>query len=349
MNQVNLGPLMIDIEGQTLTSADQAVIAQPEVGGLIIFGRNYQSRRQLSALIAQIRQCQPGILIAVDQEGGRVQRLRDDGFTRIPPMQSLGEAYQQDKFQALAWAEQLGWLMASEVLAMDIDISFAPVLDVDFDYSSIIGDRSFSGDSAVVTALAARFMQGMQTAGMATTGKHYPGHGAVVEDSHLTLPVDKRNWLEIAQKDLKPFVQLQPQLDALMPAHIIFEQVDTLPVGFSPTWLQLKLRQQQGFDGVIFSDDLSMEGAVCAGGYAERTAAALNAGCDMVLVCNNRAGALEALEYLQQEKVQRPDSSRRLNKMRARKKPSWQSLQQDAAWTQAGKVADTLLTELNKG
>lgn len=349
MTQPNLGPLMIDIEGQTLTAADRDLITQAEVGGLIIFSRNYQSRQQLQALVAQIRQCQPGILIAVDQEGGRVQRLRNDGFTRIPPMQCLGEAYQQDRLKALNWAEQLGWLMASEVLAMGIDISFAPVLDVDSNYSSIIGDRSFSDDSAVVVELGARFMQGMHAAGMATTGKHYPGHGAVVEDSHLTLPVDRRDWHEIEQRDLKPFLQLQPQLDALMPAHIIFEQIDALPVGFSRTWLQQQLRQQQGFDGVIFSDDLSMEGAVCAGGFAERTAAALDAGCDMALVCNNRIGALEALDYLQQEKTQRPGSSRRLANMRARKKPSWQTLQQDAAWQQAKQVADTILTELNKG
>lgn len=349
MTQQNLGPLMIDVEGQTLTAADRALIAQPEVGGLIIFNRNYQSRQQLQALVGQIRQCQPGILIAVDQEGGRVQRLRNDGFTRIPPMQCLGQTYQQDQIKALDWSEQLGWLMSSEVLAMGIDISFAPVLDVDSDYSSIIGDRSFSEDSAVVEALGARFMQGMHTAGMATTGKHYPGHGAVVEDSHLTLPVDRRDWHEIERRDLKPFLQLQPQLDALMPAHIIFEQIDALPVGFSRTWLQQKLRQQQGFDGVIFSDDLSMEGAVCAGGYAERTAAALDAGCDMALVCNNRIGALEALDYLQQEKTQRPDSSRRLANMRARKKPSWQTLQQDVAWQQAKQVADTILTEQNKG
>lgn len=342
MTKTALGPLMVDVEGLTLSPEDRQLLQQPLVGGVIIFKRNYQSRQQLVTLIEQIRECQPGVLIAVDQEGGRVQRLQDDGFTRIPPMQKLGDQYQQEPDNALVWAKQLGWLMASEVLCLGIDFSFAPVLDVDFDLSSIIGDRSFSKQTEVVVAVAAEFMAGMHEAGMATTGKHYPGHGAVVEDSHLTLPVDSRAWAEIEARDLKPFVELQGQLDAVMPAHIIFDQVDPSPVGFSKLWLQTILRQQQSFDGVIFSDDLSMEGAVVAGGYVDRAKVALAAGCDMVLVCNNRRGAIEVLDYLIKVDYSNGESQQRLAQMAAKARPQWHNLQQSQRWVDAKNVAEQL-------
>lgn len=346
MTKTSLGPLMVDVEGLTLNSEDRQLLRSPLVGGVIIFKRNYQSRQQLAALVEQIRECQPGVLIAVDQEGGRVQRLQNDGFTRIPPMQKLGDQYQQEPQDALFKAKQLGWLMASEVLSLGIDFSFAPVLDVDFDFSSIIGDRSFSKDTEVVVAVAAEFMAGMHSAGMATTGKHYPGHGAVVEDSHLTLPVDSRSWAEIEARDLKPFVELQGQLDAVMPAHIIFDQIDSSPVGFSQLWLQKILRLQQNFDGVIFSDDLSMEGAVVAGSYADRAEVALAAGCDMVLVCNNRQGALEVLDYLHNTDYSCLESQRRLAKMAAKEQPDWQKLQQSQRWLDAKNVAEQLVTQI---
>lgn len=342
MTKTALGPLMVDVEGLTLSPEDRQLLQQPLVGGVIIFKRNYQSRQQLVTLIEQIRECQPGVLIAVDQEGGRVQRLQDDGFTRIPPMQKLGDQYQQAPDNALVWARQLGWLMASEVLCLGIDFSFAPVLDVDFDLSSIIGDRSFSKQTEVVVAVAAEFMAGMHEAGMATTGKHYPGHGAVVEDSHLTLPVDSRTWAEIEARDLKPFIELQGQLDAVMPAHIIFDQVDPSPVGFSKVWLQTILRQQQSFDGVIFSDDLSMEGAVVAGGYVDRAEAALAAGCDMVLVCNNRQGAIDVLDYLVKVDYSNGESQQRLAQMAAKARPQWCNLQQSQRWVDAKNVAEQL-------
>jgi len=289
-----LGSVMIDIEGTALTTEDRQLLQHPSVGGVIYFSRNYESPDQISTLSADIRRCRPEILIAVDQEGGRVQRFRA-GFTRLPAMQRFLPLFHKNADAALSLVENCGWLMAVELLAVGVDFSFAPVLDVDDNFCKVIADRSFSSDPDEVTALAGAFMRGMKDAGMATTGKHFPGHGSVAGDSHAVSPTDNRTLDEIHLKDLIPFNALLPSLNAVMPAHIIFPQLDSLPVGFSSYWLQTQLRNELHFDGVIFSDDLTMEGAAVAGNYGERAIAALSAGCDMVLVCNNRKGALEAL------------------------------------------------------
>lgn len=292
-----IGALMLDIAGTTLSTEDQELLQAPQVGGVILFGRNIESARQVSDLTAHMRQIRPELLIAVDQEGGRVQRLRE-GFTRLPAMRQFGLLYAKDPALACQHAENCGWLMATEVLAVGIDLSFAPVLDLD-GISQVIGDRSFHAETAVVTALSLAFMRGMKRAGMATTGKHFPGHGSVLADSHVAMPVDHRSYAQIQQTDLQPFLQTLHSLDALMPAHVIYPEIDTQPAGFSKVWLKQILREQLGFDGVLFSDDLSMQAAHVAGGADARILAALDAGCDMGLVCNQRSAALLALQALQ--------------------------------------------------
>ncbi|WP_180103481.1 beta-N-acetylhexosaminidase [Acinetobacter sp. YH12134] len=292
-----IGALMLDIAGTALTQEDIQLLQAPQVGGVILFGRNIESPRQVRALTDHMRQVRPDILIAVDQEGGRVQRLKQ-GFTLLPAMGRFGELYQQQPELAVELAEQCGWLMATEVLAVGIDFSFAPVLDLN-DISDVIGDRSFARNMDDIIVLARAFLSGMQRAGMATTGKHFPGHGSVKADSHVAAAIDSRSYAEIQQKDMQSFIQLQAQLDALMPAHVIYDQVDPNPAGFSPYWIQTVLRQQLNFDGVLFSDDLSMQAACVAGGADARIQAALNAGCDMGLVCNDRAAACLALEGIQ--------------------------------------------------
>ncbi|RYY80012.1 MAG: beta-N-acetylhexosaminidase [Moraxellaceae bacterium] len=306
-----IGALMLDIEGTSLTVEDQRLLAEPQVGGVILFGRNIQSPQQVRALTDSMRNIRPELLIAVDQEGGRVQRLRA-GFTRLPSMRAFGHLAEKDPVQAIMLAEQCGWLMASEVLAVGIDFSFAPVLDLD-GISQVIGDRGFHSSTAQVITLASAFMQGMHRAGMATTGKHFPGHGSVEADSHIAAPVDHRTLDDIERNDMQPFMQLKDQLDALMPAHVIYDQIDPHPAGFSPFWLQTIIRQKLGFDGVLFSDDLSMQAACVAGGADARIKAALTAGCDMGLVCNDRSAALIALTALQDMPL--PDQQR-LEKMR---------------------------------
>ena len=289
--------LMLDLEGLQVSDVEKDLLSHPGTGGLILFTRNYQDRQQLAELIRQIRAVRPEILIAVDQEGGRVQRFRE-GFVRLPPMAALGSRYDQAPQLAMAEASLLGELMASELTELDIDLSFAPVLDLDYGTSTVIGDRSFHGDADAMIALASAFIDGMSAAGMAATGKHFPGHGHVVADSHLELPVDPRPLAEIEAADLRPFVALAQKLDGIMPAHVIYSAVENQTAGFSRYWLQTRLREQMGFRGVIFSDDLSMAGAHGVGGYAERARAALEAGCDMVLACNNRAGAEQVLDFL---------------------------------------------------
>lgn len=289
--------LMLDIEGPSLSAEEREMLTHPGVGGLILFARNYVSPPQLDQLVAEIRAVNPAILLAVDQEGGRVQRFRD-GFTRLPPMAALARVYDNDAERGCLQARQLGALMAAELVAHDIDISFAPVLDLDFGHSSVIGDRSFHADVDSLVSLAAAFIEGMADAGMAATGKHFPGHGFVAADSHLELPLDERSLAELEAADMRPFITLMPKLAGMMLAHIVYSQVDARPAGFSRQWLQQILRQQLGYRGLIFSDDLSMAGAAVVGDYAERAAAALDAGCDMVLVCNDRHGACAVLDYL---------------------------------------------------
>ena len=308
-----IGALMLDIEGTSLTVEDCHLLAQPQVGGLILFGRNIENPKQVRQLTDSIRAVRPDILIAVDQEGGRVQRLRN-GFSKLPPMRAFGRLYDQQPEQALALAEQCGWLMAIEVLAVGIDFSFAPVLDLD-GISQVIGDRGFHSEKEKVVTLAAAFMQGMQRAGMATTGKHFPGHGSVEADSHIAAPVDSRSLAEIEENDMQTFIQLQDQLDALMPAHVIYSQIDPNPAGFSTFWLQTIIRQKLNFNGVLFSDDLTMQAACVAGDAGDRIKAALNAGCDMGLVCNDRHAALIALAALEDMPL---PNQQRLEKMRGK-------------------------------
>ena len=301
------GVLMIDIAGDKLTAADINLIQQAQVGGVILFARNIVSPEQVRKLCDEIRYHNADILIGVDQEGGRVARLRE-GFTPLPAMGKLGELFDHDPIKALKLAYDCGYLMATEVLAVGIDMSFAPVLDIN-GISQVIGDRSFHPTPKGVIALASEFMQGMHKAGMATTGKHFPGHGSIAPDSHVADAIDTRCYDDIKAVDLQPFMQTLPWLNALMPAHVIFSEVDDKPAGFSKIWLQDILRQQMGFTGVIFSDDLSMKAAHVAGDVAQRVSAAIEAGCDMALVCNDRVAANEAalaaqsLPYPNQERL----------------------------------------------
>lgn len=339
---MTLGVVMLDVAGLTLTPDDKALLKNPQVGGLILFTRNFSDMTQLMALVSAIRECNPDIVIAVDHEGGRVQRFRE-GFTRIPAMQSFLSAYRKDPSAALARVRDVGWLMASELLACGIDISFAPVLDVDDNHCKVIADRAFSPDPAEVVVLAGAFMEGMHQAGMATTGKHFPGHGSVTGDSHLVQPVDERTLEQVTEHDLIPFARLAGALDAVMPAHIVFSQVDAQPVGFSKLWLNTILRGQMGYNGVIFSDDLSMAGAESAGSFAARADAALGAGCDMVLVCNQREAALEVVQHLAGRQC---PGSERLLAMRARKRCHWNDLRDNPRWQ---RIAAELSPETMEG
>ena len=308
-----IGALMLDIAGTELTQEDIELLQTPQVGGMILFSRNIESPAQVRALTDHMRQIRPDILIAVDQEGGRVQRLKQ-GFTLLPAMGHFGELYLTQPEKALTLAEQCGWLMAIEVLAVGIDFSFAPVLDLN-DISDVIGDRAFAKNVQDIVPLASAFMKGMQRAGMATTGKHFPGHGSVKADSHIAAAIDPREYQDIYNNDMQSFIQLQTQLDALMPAHVIYEKVDPNPAGFSPYWIQTILRQELQFDGVLFSDDLSMQAACVAGGADARIRAALEAGCDMGLVCNNRESACIALAGI--ENLPLPNQAR-LERMRGK-------------------------------
>ncbi|EPJ45550.1 MAG: beta-hexosaminidase [Osedax symbiont Rs1] len=321
---MSYGRLMLDVAGLSLTSAERDVLRQDYVGGLILFARNYQSRGQLADLIADIREQNKKIVIAVDQEGGRVQRFREE-FVLLPPMESLHVSYQKDSVLALEQATELGWLMATELTGMDIDISFAPVLDLHWAQSKVIGNRSFGASHKQVAALATCFIKGMRAAGMCATGKHFPGHGWAVADSHIEVAIDDRPFASIEQNDMQPFIALiESGLDAVMPAHVIYSQVDSKPAGFSKIWLQHILRTKLKFEGVVFSDDLNMSGAnVISEGvqlpFSARAAAALDAGCDTVLVCNNPDGARQVLEYLVDNNI---DKSHRLGKMRRHIKAS---------------------------
>ena len=291
------GVLMIDIDSTALTAGDVSLIKQAQVGGVILFARNVVDAAQVRALCDDIRYHNSDILIGVDQEGGRVARLRN-GFTPLPAMGKLGELFNQDSSHALSCAYDCGYLMSTEVLAVGIDLSFAPVLDRD-GISQVIGDRSFHQEPQSIIALATQFMRGMKAAGMATTGKHFPGHGAIAPDSHVAEAIDTRSLDEIMNSDMQPFAQTLPWLDALMPAHVIFSQVDDQPAGFSKIWLKDIIRAQLNFDGVLFSDDLCMAGAQAAGDISARVKAAIEAGCDIALVCNDRVAAHEAAEAAQ--------------------------------------------------
>ncbi|MGC3980776.1 MAG: beta-N-acetylhexosaminidase [Steroidobacteraceae bacterium] len=298
---MTLGPLMIDLLGKELLPEEREMLKHPLVGGIILFTRNFESREQIQHLVAEVRAVRsPPLLVAVDYEGGRVQRFRKD-FTVLPPMRVIGQAYDQNPQAGLKLAQQSGWLLAAELRAVGIDLSFGPVVDLDYGASSVIGDRAFHRDARVVGDLAVAMMHGMRDAGMCAVAKHFPGHGAVVADSHVALPVDRRRYVDM-ENDIHPYTRLiDNQLPAVMAAHVVFERVDSVPASFSRKWLVDELRGKLGFTGAVFSDDLSMEGASIMGPIPQRAHKALAAGCDMVLICNNRDAALQTLQQLKLE------------------------------------------------
>lgn len=326
-----ISSLILDINGFSLTNEDKSILVNPYVGGLIFFSRNIESKGQFLKLVEEVRAIRPELLLAIDQEGGRVQRLRE-GYTRIPPMQLLGNLVANEPGFGEKLCRDCGWLLAVELIASGLDFSFAPVLDLDSKHCEVIADRSFHVNPQPAVRAARSFIEGMNEAGMAATGKHYPGHGGVREDSHLETPRDERTLAELLAHDLIPFVELSEKLAGVMPAHIVYPAVDKDPAGFSKIWLQDILRSRLGFDGLIFSDDLSMKGADVKHSYAEKAHAALSAGCDIILVCNNRAGALETLQALGSEACRVNESGNRalqnkLSRMRAAKTWSWPELE----------------------
>ncbi|MDZ7923778.1 MAG: beta-N-acetylhexosaminidase [Marinagarivorans sp.] len=323
----SLGSVMLDVAGQALTDIEREVLAHPQVGGLILFSRNYESPQQITDLIAEIRSVRSNIIIAVDHEGGRVQRFKQ-GFTRIPSMFDLAH---KAPHLLTATANH----MALELMAVGIDLTFAPVLDRFNPNSKVIGDRAFSESPKEIAVFAEAFIKGLKQAGMAAVGKHFPGHGGVDGDTHLETTIDEREFAEIEQSDLIPFKQLMPLLQGIMPAHVIFPAVCDSPVGFSRRWLQEILRKQLQFNGVIFSDDLSMEAAKLAGGPLERGVVALTSGCDMVLFCNHPDEAITLIEGLESQNNKSADSDLQLLSSRVRRSQAgfnYAALQQQASW-----------------
>lgn len=317
---MSLGPLMIGVSGCRLDPAERERLRHPLVGGVILFTRNFESVEQLAELTAAIHALRsPPLLIAADHEGGRVQRFRE-GFTRLPPMRALGRAWDQRPARARALAEQTGYVLAAELRACGVDFSFTPVLDLDYGASRVIGDRALHGSPSVVAALAHSLMTGLRHGGCAAVGKHFPGHGYIAADSHTEIPVDERSLADLRQADLLAFKQMIDfGLPALMPAHVVYPQVDALPAGFSRAWLQRILRQLLGFEGAVFSDDLCMAGACGVGDVVARARAALEAGCDMALICNDAAAADRVLDELAWDAS--PVSLARLARMHGRGQP----------------------------
>ena len=334
---MTLGPLMVDLVGVELSQEEREILQHPLVGGVILFSRNYESPEQISALTDSIRALRdPHLLISVDHEGGRVQRFRK-GFTRLPPVGALGKHYMQHPNQTLERAEISGWLMAAELRTVGVDFSFAPVLDLDYGVSEVIGDRSFHRDPEAVTAIARSYIAGMKRAWMPAVGKHFPGHGAVEVDSHLGLPVDDRHFEDMLQADMLPFRQLcNSGLDGIMPAHIVYEKSDILPAGFSPFWIKEVLRDRMGFQGVVLSDDLSMEGAAVIGDSLARAEAALSAGCDMVLVCNKPDSVIQVIDGLKIDDD--PVRHMRLIRLHGRHAMKRDELLASAEWKAAAKT-----------
>lgn len=335
------GPVMLDVVGLTLTEDDARRIRHPLTGGVILFARNFTDRAQLCALTAAIHAVRPDVLIGVDHEGGRVQRFRTDGFTHLPPMRLLGQLWDQDPEAAARAATAVGFVLASELRACGVDLSFTPVLDLDYGGSGVIGDRALHHDPRAVAQLAKSLNHGLALAGMANCGKHFPGHGYATADSHVAAPVDERSLEQIIARDAMPYDWLGMSLSAVMPAHVIYPQVDSQPAGFSRRWLSI-LREQIGFQGVIFSDDLSMEGARVAGTATDAARAALDAGCDMVLICNAPDQADQLLARLPAD-AGSAQSAARIDGLRARgNAPTWEALQQDARYLSAREIALSL-------
>ncbi len=306
-----LGPVVMDLAATELTADEVERLRHPLVGGVIFFSRNFTDVEQLQRLVADVRRVRPELLLMVDQEGGRVQRFKK-GFTKLPPLQVLGALYRSNPEAAISLARQHAWMMASEVLSVGLDLSLAPVLDCDVQFSRVIGDRAFAEDPHIVSELGAAYIKAMANAGMSAVGKHFPGHGIVEEDSHLSLPISDVTLAEIEASHMLPFRQLASRLAGVMPAHMIFNQVDSFPVGFSRFWVEGLLKNTLGFAGVVFSDDLSMAGAAWAGTFAQRAEVALAAGCDALLVCNQPQAVDEVLAHCMQLGVTPNDSLAKL-------------------------------------
>lgn len=337
-----LGPLMLDLDGVELSSEERELLQDLRVGGVILFSRNYHSPEQLTQLCEEIHSLRtPALVIAVDQEGGRVQRFRE-GFTELPAMAELGQLFDRDHKAAHHDAESIGWLMASELLSCGVDFSFAPVLDLEHGVSGVIGDRAFHRNPEIVASLAQSWMRGMHLAGMGAVGKHFPGHGGVTADSHVDVPVDERSFADLLIDDLVPFERMISYgIEGIMPAHVYYPETDLdNPAGFSPFWLQVVLRKQLGFNGAIFSDDLTMEGAASMGSYPGRAAAALEAGCDMLLVCNHREHAISVLESLPQQN--NPLLTARLMRLHGKRGMDRDKLKESHQWQQAVERIDRL-------
>jgi beta-N-acetylhexosaminidase len=329
---MSLGPVMVDLAGIALEPDERELLAHPQVGSVILFSRNYESPAQLSRLAADIHAVRsPPLLVAVDQEGGRVQRFRE-GFTRLPPLREIGRRYAADAAAGLALARELGWLMAAELRACGVDMSFAPCVDIDYGLSHVIGDRALHGDARAVAELAVAYMLGMRDAGMAATAKHFPGHGAVAADSHVALPIDRREWPDI-EADFGPYRRLIANgLPAVMVAHVVFPAVDERPASLSRRWIDGVLRGDLGFQGAVFADDLSMAGAAAFGDILSRAALAREAGCDVLPVCNDRAATLRLLEGLRAP----PDPVSRMRLVRLHgREPESPSLAASPRWQSA--------------
>ena len=339
------GPITLDVLGLELDAEDRRRILDPLTGGVILFARNFTNRKQLTKLTADIKKLRPDVLISIDHEGGRVQRCKVDGFTHLPAMRKLGELWltksksthpAESAALAMAAATACGYILASELRACGVDLSFTPVLDLDFGRSGVIGDRSFSRDPQIVFALAKSLNEGLRLADMANCGKHFPGHGWAEADSHVAIPVDERSLKEILNEDAKPYEWLDLSLAAVMPAHVIYPKVDQHPAGFSKIWLHSILRQELGFEGVIFSDDLSMEGASVAGSVVKGAELALEAGCDAVLICNRPDLADQLLSKLKLTQAKQSESAARLNRLMPMSPAlTWDELQEEAEYQHA--------------
>ncbi len=339
------GPVMVDVEGTALTDHERARLGNPLVGGVILFARNFDHREQLADLCRAIHaERDEPLLIAVDHEGGRVQRFRTDGFTEIPAMSVFGELWAEDSLAAMRLASETGYVLGAELRACGVDLSFTPVLDLDYGVSKVIGNRAFHRDPRVVTMLARALIQGLMLTDMAACGKHFPGHGAVEADSHHEIPVDQRDFDEIMQEDAAAYAWLGDMvLPSVMPAHVIYPKVDPHPAGFSRHWIQKVLRQDLGYDGVVFSDDLTMEGATVAGDILARATAALGAGCDMVLVCNRPDMADDLLARLNVEhSLESIQRIRRLMPQKAAR--DWESLQADERYQYARRLQSQIVS-----
>ncbi len=344
---MGLGPVMVGIAGTRLTAEERERLQHPRVGGVILFSRNYERPGQLEALCAEIHALRdPALLIAVDQEGGRVQRFRH-GFSRLPPMAALGRVHAQDPDRAVALARDMGWLMAAELRAVGVDISFAPVLDLDHGVSHVIGDRALSSDPATVLRLADAYIDGMEQAGLRAIGKHFPGHGGVEADSHHDLPVDSRSLMMLHEQDMMPFEELirRRRLAGVMMAHVAFPDLDNQPASFSQRWIEGLLRRELGFTGVVFCDDLGMEGAASLGALPERARVALDAGTDMILVCNELDEIPAVLDALDDTE---PETPHPLEDLRGPAGQGWRDLQQDQRWKLARDAAQGLMAMMEE-